>query len=170
MEVSLKRIELNDRHILENLFPYYVYDMSEYMGWSPNSDGLYTFKPASLDPYWAKADHVPYFIFFDGELAGFVLLRGYPNQSEVYDIEQFFVLRKFKGKGVGKRALAELCSRYLGKWQIRVLKENTAALKFWLSAVMNVVDNNYEHSLDTDVDLEMHFIRFETQLIKSAIE
>ena len=168
MEVSLKRIELNDRHILENLFPYYVYDMSEYMGWSPNSDGLYAFKSTSLDPYWTQAKHIPYFIYADKELAGFVLLRDYPDKSEVYDIEQFFVLRKFKGKGIGKMAVVELFGRYPGKWQIRVLKENTAALKFWLSAVMNVVDNNYELSLDIDVDLEMHFIRFESQLIVSS--
>lgn len=32
MEVSLVKINAESRHILEDLFPYYIYDMSEYMG------------------------------------------------------------------------------------------------------------------------------------------
>lgn len=52
-------------------------------------------------------------------------------------------------------------NRHIGKWQIRVLKENEAALKFWLSAVSDIVGCDYDSCLDIDVDLEMHFIRFE---------
>lgn len=162
MEVSLKRIGSDSRHILENLFPYYIYDMSEFMGWNPNSDGLFTFNSATLDSYWKEADHVPYFIHVGKELAGFALVRNYPSEPEAFDIEQFFVLRKFKGKGVGKKVLLAVVANHPGKWQIRVLKENEAALKFWLSAVKNVVSSCYEVSLDIDVDLEMQFIRFET--------
>jgi len=162
MEVSLKRIGSDSRHVLENLFPYYIYDMSEFMGWNPNSDGLFTFDCATLDSYWKEVDHVPYFIHVGKELAGFALVRNYPIEPETFDIEQFFVLRKFKGKGVGKKVLLAVVANHPGKWQIRVLKENEAALKFWLSAVKNVVSSCYEVSLDIDVDLEMQFIRFET--------
>ncbi|WP_321969340.1 GNAT family N-acetyltransferase [Photobacterium angustum] len=102
MEVQLKQIEAESRHILENMFPYYVYDMSEFMGWSPNAEGVYAFKAESLNSYWSNADHTPYFIYADQELAGFVLVRKYPTNQNVFDIEQFFVLRKFKGQGVGK--------------------------------------------------------------------
>lgn len=70
-------------------------------------------------------------------------------------------MRKFKGKGVGKKALLAVVANHPGKWQIRVLKENAAALKFWVSAVKNIVGSRYDVSLDIDVDLEMYFIRFE---------
>ena len=41
MEVSLREIEPQSRSVVENLFQYYVYDMSEFMGWPPNDSGLY---------------------------------------------------------------------------------------------------------------------------------
>lgn len=147
---------------MENLFSYYLYDMSEFMGSNPNSNGLYISKPALLDPYWQGDNHVPYFIYADDILAGFALIRRYPADQQIFDIDQFFVLRRFKGQGVGKRALQEILAKHPGKWQIRILKANKPALKFWCSSVSNTVGSNYEISMKIDVDLEMHFIHFET--------
>lgn len=61
MEVSLVKINAGSHHILENLFPYYIYDMPEYMGWSPNDNGQFSFNKSSLDVYWERVDHAPYF-------------------------------------------------------------------------------------------------------------
>ncbi|WP_413113350.1 GNAT family N-acetyltransferase [Thaumasiovibrio sp. DFM-14] len=161
MEVSLVKIEPKLRSVLENLFQYYVYDMSEFMGFTPNDDGLYAFDSFQLDAYWLRDDHFPYLIFVGSELAGFALVRRYPSNTSIYDIEQFFVLRKFKGKGVGKKALGLVLKSYPGKWQIRILSENIVALNFWKSAVSNVVGSEYSLSEDLDVDLMMNFIRFQ---------
>ncbi|WP_432468315.1 GNAT family N-acetyltransferase [Agarivorans sp. Z349TD_8] len=161
MEVSLVKIGAKSRHILESLFPYYIYDMSEHMGWSPNENGHFTFNKSSLDVYWKQEDHVPYFIYADTELAGFVLVRKYPTNRQFYDVEQFFVLRKFKGKGVGKQALKLVTAQFSGQWQIRVLIGNEAALKFWQSAIFGLVGGNYTQSEQVDIDLLMHFLTFE---------
>lgn len=161
MQITLKEIDKGSRHILENLFPFYIYDMSEYMEWSPNEEGKFTFNPSNFDAYWQADDHIPYFIYVGAELAGFALVRRYPSDISSYDIEQFFVLRKFKGKGVGKQALTLIINSLPGKWQIRVLIENTGALNFWQSAVSDIVGDAYTLSKDVDVDLLMHFIRFE---------
>lgn len=161
MEVSLIEIKLASRHVLENLFPYYIYDMSEYMGWAPSESGVFTYNSHSFDIYWKRSDHVPFFIYVGEELAGFVLVRKYPQNESVYDIAQFFVLRKFKGKGVGKKSLALVVSLFPGKWQIRVLIENNGALSFWKSAVSNLVGDNYEQAKNMDVDLLMYFLSFE---------
>ncbi|GAB3516324.1 hypothetical protein [Photobacterium alginatilyticum] len=48
-----------------------------------------------------EVSHYPYFIYVDSELAGFALVRRYPSNPAIYDMGQFFVLRKFKGQGVG---------------------------------------------------------------------
>ena len=160
MEVSLKEIDLTSRHILENLFPLYIYDMSEYMGWSPNQEGLFIYNNSNFDVYWDREDHTPYFICVDGDIAGFVLIRKYPTNLSLYDIEQFFILRKYKRKGVGKGAIAQVLNHYPGEWQIRVLLENSGALAFWEAAIANAVGRNYTLEKDIDVDKEMHFIRF----------
>ncbi len=161
MEVTLREIEPQSRGVVENLFQYYVYDMSEFMGWSPNESGIYSFPSSLLDAYWAQNDHYPYFIFVGTELAGFALVRKYPSNTAIYDIGQFFVLRKFKGQGIGKNALERVLKAFPGQWQIRVLVENTGALRFWTSAVSSVVGCEYTLSLQNDVDLMMNFIRFE---------
>ena len=99
MEVQLVKIEREERHVLENLFCYYVYDMSEYMKWNPAEDGTFGgYDVSKFDPYWIRDDHVPYFIKVDNQLAGFVLIRRYPSDFTRYDVAQFFVLRKFKAK------------------------------------------------------------------------
>lgn len=162
MTVQLIKIEEQERKILENLFSYYIYDMTEYMKWNPDHEGKFTYDYSKLDVYWELDDHIPYFIYVDSELAGFVLVRRYPSDLSIYDIAQFFVLRKFKGQGVGKAAAAKVISIFPGKWQIRVLLENAAALSFWKSAIFNIVGNEYRLSKSNDVDLLMFFIHFET--------
>ena len=63
MEVQLVKIEREERHVLENLFCYYVYDMSEYMKWNPGEDGTFGgYDVSKFDPYWNRDDYVPCFI------------------------------------------------------------------------------------------------------------
>ncbi len=161
MDVFLSKISQASRGVLENLFTYYVYDLSEFMKWDPNFRGEYTFNTASLDPYFVDSQYVPYFIQVDSKLAGFVLVRPYPTNPRTLDVEQFFVLRKYKGQGVGKLAVQELLARHRGNWQIRIMKENTAGLKFWASAISSVVGSSYQVAEELDIDLEMVFLRFD---------
>ncbi|CAG8998453.1 MAG: hypothetical protein CENE_00399 [Candidatus Celerinatantimonas neptuna] len=160
MDISLKKIPKEQRPILENLFPYYVYDMTEFMKWPPNENGQYTFTPSTLDFYWQKSDHTPYFISAGNELAGFVLVRRYAD-TQRYDIEQFFVLRKFKRNGIGKKALEQVVKLHPGSWQIRVLLENTGALQFWKSAVTNIMGSQFTLTKENDDNLIMYFLKFE---------
>ncbi|MBW3698239.1 GNAT family N-acetyltransferase [Vibrio sp. T187] len=161
MLVELKPITKESRIILENLFPYYIYDMSEFMRWNPDERGLFTYNNDNFDKYWLDEGHHPFFIYADGELAGFVLIRPYPQQPSTYDIEQFFVLRKFSGRGVGKLAFNKVVNTFPGQWQVRVLLENLGALSFWKS-VISKVDQGYQYHQALDVDLTMHFFHFDT--------
>ena len=160
MEVSIKQIPKSSRYVLENLFRYYVYDMSEFMSWKISGDGEYPFNADALAIYWQQDDHIPYFIYVSGALAGFALVKRLQHGKTLYDMEQFFVLRRFKGQGVGKQALAKVVAIHNGSWQIRVLKENTAAFHFWQSAITQVVGKRYKITEEKDGDLLMYFIQF----------
>lgn len=162
MDLQLVTIKEQERKILENLFSYYIYDMTEYMKWNPDHEGKFSYDSSKFDVYWEQEDHTPFFIYVDSELAGFVLVRLYPSDLSTYDVSQFFVLRKFKGQGVGKEALAKVVRIFPGKWQIRVLLENSGALRFWKSAVSNIVGERYSLIKANDVDLLMFFIHFES--------
>jgi predicted acetyltransferase len=159
-KVELVSASKLDKKIVYNLFRYYVYDMSEYMGWNPSKEGIYGSNTSLLEIYWENDDHYPYLVYCNDELAGFSLLRKYPADKELYDIGQFFVLRKFKRKGVGGKAFELSVSKYPGKWLTRVLLDNTGALKFWLSAIAQITNDNFSQAIEQDEDLNMHFIRY----------
>ncbi|NIB42698.1 GNAT family N-acetyltransferase [Pseudomaricurvus alkylphenolicus] len=162
VQVTLVDIEQQARPALENLFQYYVYDLSGLLATNPGDDGRFDVDHSALDAYWSRDDHHPFFIISGGELAGFALVRKYPNKYRVYDIEQFFVLQRFARQGIGRKALQLMLERFHGEWQIRVLMENTEALGFWRSSLQSIVGRAYQWSLEMDGELKMHFLRFDS--------
>ena len=99
MDVSLHPIKSSSRSILHNLFSYYLYDMSEFMGWNPDRSGRYRVNHKSLNPYWQNRGHWPYFIHVDDQLAGFFFVREYPANRQLVDVDPFFCCVIFAGKG-----------------------------------------------------------------------
>jgi len=137
-----------------------MYEFSDILNSTLQADGSYLKNTALIDPYWREPDHTPYFILVDEEIAGFVFIRKFPNEQGVFDVDQFFILRKFNRQGVGRSAFA-LCSKeYPGNWLVRVLKENTRGLAFWENVVGSITDGKFEHSYERDEGVEMHFFRF----------
>jgi predicted acetyltransferase len=130
MDTTLRKATEPDFLLISNLVPYYVYDMSGDMGWSPNSEGRYG-GCDNLAEYWEKPDHDPYIIMVDGMVGGFALVRPYPADPARTEIGEFFVLRKYQGHGVGAASAFWLFDAYAGKWLVRVLDANARARRFW---------------------------------------
>jgi [ribosomal protein S5]-alanine N-acetyltransferase len=120
--------------VMQAMATYYVYDMSEYVGdepgWEFPETGLY--ECISFQPYFEDADAHPYFIRVAGELAGFAIVDTRGSQTEVqFNMAQFFVHRKFKGRGVGADAARQCFARYPGFWEVNVIPQNRGAFAFW---------------------------------------
>jgi predicted acetyltransferase len=99
------------------------------MGWDVDAHGVFGYR--YLDHYWTEGDRHRYFIRVDGHLAGFALVRsGRPHQ-----MAEFFVMRKYRRKGVGTRAAAMVLARFPGAWEVRELLANAAGASFWRSAI-----------------------------------
>lgn len=163
MKVELVASESPD--IIRNMFQYYIYDMSEYAKFSPNDDGTYIVDESviELNTYWTESNHYPFLIKVDGELAGFSLLREFPFVEGYYDIGQFFILRKYKGLGIGKQAF-ELSVKHLpGKWITRVLPNNSGALKFWEKVISEVATRVLEVKNEMYMDKEMVYFYYEVK-------
>ena len=159
-KVTIKRE--NDEKTITNLFQYYIYDMSEYTGFSPNLEGTYAVADSisKLSDYWTRTEHYPYLILVDGEIAGFSLVRRYPLNPEYFDVGQFFVLRKFKRMGVGKRAFKLSVSKHPGKWITRVLLDNKGAFDFWKKVISEVSNDCYIINEEKYFDKDMNFIYY----------
>ena len=99
-------------------------------------DGFYGYERLPL--YWTEPTRFPYLIYVDKKIAGFVLVqRGSPisDDTTVWDISEFFVMKKCKRHGVGTVAALKVWEQFKGPWQVRVLVGNHIAGSFWLQAI-----------------------------------
>ncbi len=48
---------------------------------------------------------------------------------------EFFVMRKYRRGGVGGEAARAVFAMFPGEWQVRQIRRNEAAIKFWRAAI-----------------------------------
>jgi predicted acetyltransferase len=130
---------------LQALLELYVYDFSEILGIDVGEEGR--FVPPSLDKYFSQP-RCHAFLFRVGEkLAGFALVEQKSRLSgdeSVYDMADFFVLRKYRRQGVGGLAATWLFDHFRGAWEVRERKENVAGAAFWRGAIARYTDGKFE--------------------------
>jgi predicted acetyltransferase len=143
--ISLDPAGAAERHVLENLFQLYAYDWSE-LGWlEVGSDGR--FSDPALDAYWQGGHHHPFLIRVDGRVAGFALVAArsrLTGTAGVFDMAEFFVMRKYRRQGVGFAAASAAFDRFPGRWEIRQRDENVAATLFWGRVVARYTGGSYQ--------------------------
>lgn len=132
-DVSLRIAEAHELPLLANLLELYQHDLSEYFPVDPGPDGRFGYEKLPL--YWSEPEwRFPLLIVRSGRVIGFVLVtRGSPasDDPDVYDVAEFFVLRRYRRSGVGRDAARLLWDRYPGRWIVRVAANNARALAFW---------------------------------------
>lgn len=137
-EVSLEAATLQDAPLLANLLELYIHDLSEvFPQIELGSDGRFGYDKLPL--YWSEPERrFPFLLRADGRVAGFALVtRGSPvsDDPKVFDLAEFFVLRRYRRTGVGARAAWLLWDRFPGRWIVRVSEGNRGALPFWTGVI-----------------------------------
>src|SRR5689334_10955686 len=128
MNISATAARPDERPILERLFELYTYDFSDVVGADVEEDG--GFKARSMAAYWEDPWRFPYLLRVDGKLAGFALIHQRSHISgdtDVWDMAEFFVLRKYRRQGVGALVARHLFELHRGPWEVRQLDANKAA-------------------------------------------
>jgi predicted acetyltransferase len=136
--ITLVRATEKDASLLANLLELYIHDLSAiFRHVEIGEDGRYGYP--GLPRYWSDpARRFAFLIRCQGRVAGFALAtRGSPlsDDSNVLDVAEFFVLRRYRASGVGRRAAALLWGGLPGRWMVRVGAANTAALEFWTRVI-----------------------------------
>lgn len=129
MNLSLLEANDEDRAVLRRLIELYRYDFSEFDRADVGPHGEYGYR--YLDHYWTEPGRHPFLFHIDGKWAGFALVREIPP----YDMAEFFVMRKYRRAGIGRRAAAEVLGRFPGPWQVRQQLSNPGATAFWRTAI-----------------------------------
>jgi predicted acetyltransferase len=136
-EVLLDAATEADAALLSNLLELYIHDLSTaFPDIELGADGRFGYRRLPL--YWSEPERFAFLIRCDGRIAGFVLaMRGSPVTAdpEVLDVAEFFVLRRYRRSGVGRRAAFLLWNRLPGTWTVRVSQGNPSALSFWSGVI-----------------------------------
>ncbi len=147
MDIQVVEAGYEDKPVLRNLMELYVYDFSEFIDCDVNEHGLYDY--GYVDHYWTENGRYPFLIRVDGKLAGFVLVRETgEGPGRRLMVTEFFVMRKYRRKGVGKFAAWQTFDRFHGIWKIGEVKTNTPAVQFWRAIVGEYTHGNFQEVND----------------------
>lgn len=125
---------MEEMPIIANLFEMYAHDFSEFHAVEPGPDGRFGYPDLPL--YWSEPGRCPFLIRVGGKLAGFVLVhRISSGNNAAWDMAEFFVLRGYRRRGVGREAAHWVWRQFPGPWQVRVMRANQTAHGFWQRAI-----------------------------------
>jgi predicted acetyltransferase len=151
VDVQVTEAGHDEQARLAGLFELYIYDFSEILGLDVEEDGR--FELPALAPYWTAPGHRPFLIRVDARLAGFALVQErsrLTGHEGVRDMAEFFVMRRYRRRGVGARAAGLLFDRFRGPWEVRQRPENHDATAFWRRAVAHYTAGRFDDSMWND--------------------
>lgn len=155
MKIEVIPAKETQKSVLRQLIELYEHDFSEITGDDVDEHGFFGY--TYLDHYWTEKTRHPFFIKADGRFAGFVLVNMYCKYTTsecAHSIAEFFVMRKYRRKNVGKTAAKQIFDLFAGGWEVRVLNVNKPALPFWQNVIAEYTGGNYTYHPDPITDSE----------------
>ncbi len=147
--VDLVRATENDQTLIEHLYGYYLHDLSEFSGdLDPSATG--EFDTSVISTYFERDEQQAFKIMLGRKTIGFILGSEAQNPNIDFVIQDAFVLRGHRRRGIGTKILRILFETYPGRYWLAVLKTNEPALGFWQRSL---------HSLGIDFqmgEMELH--------------
>ena len=134
--MSVELAAPSDAPLLANFLELYIHDLSEAFPLDVGDDGRFGYDRLPL--YWTDPRRFPFLLRSGPRIVGFALVaRGSPasDDPEVLDVQEFFVLRRYRRLGVGRLAARRLWDRVPGRWIVRVSQGNGPGLRFWEAVV-----------------------------------
>jgi len=146
MQMTLRRVESNTENILINLMEKYEYEFSQYHHWDVHKNGLYG---CYIENEYREENgrYAAFFIEVDSKLAGFVMIGdGGTNGDKKtdYQVNELFVMHKYRRLGIGKQVLFKILDTYKGTWKVTYHPNNAASAFFWERIADEYTDGKYE--------------------------
>lgn len=138
VDLKLVKATIEQKPILANLLELCAYEFTEFASFDIGDDGFYGYEHLSL--YWSDENRYPYLVYINSKIAGFVLVRrclfAADKTQNVWDVSEFFIMKKYQRQGIGTKVARQIWNQFKGRWQVRVLTNNKAALAFWPKAIV----------------------------------
>jgi predicted acetyltransferase len=124
----------------------YQHDLSDIWDQDLDARGEYGYE---LDRYWSDSRCHPFVATVATRYAGFALVDGAVKVgSDGCWMDQFFVLKKYRRRGVGRALAREVFAALPGPWEVGQMLENQPALLFWRKVIARYTGGTFvEHKL-----------------------
>jgi predicted acetyltransferase len=137
--VELVETTAGDRPVVENLAHFCAYDFSELLSRDVGEDGTFgAAVPGLRRGCWEDPRRHTFLLRAAGKLAGSAIVEDHsepPGAANRWEMGEFFILRRYRGRGVGERAARILFDRFPGRWVVYTLPQNAAAQVFWRTII-----------------------------------
>jgi predicted acetyltransferase len=147
MHIQVLAAQSSDEPLMANLLELYLHDLSGFVPSDIGEDGRFGYP--YLAAYWQERERFPFLIRVDTKLAGFALVRQgslLSGDPDVIDMAEFFVLRGWRRRGIGRTAAHALFLHFPGRWDVRVLEANVGALPFWEQIVSSYTRHHFQRT------------------------
>lgn len=137
---------------VRNVYPLYLHDLSAFTDYySLGADGLW--RPDHLGDWLAGGplQHA-LVIVADGDPAGFAFVGQAPfahmTPARDFRLCEFFVLNRFRRRGVGRGAAFAIFDRFRGEWEVTEVPRNEGAIAFWRRVIGEYTRGGFSDSLE----------------------
>jgi predicted acetyltransferase len=130
--VTVEAVGKPARVLLRSLTQLYLHDLSAVEGWEVDDAG--SFGEDDLDGCWTEPRRHPFVIRVESSVAGFAVVDEGSDVTcdpDVFDMAEFFVLRRWRRQGVGREAFRLLLARFPGQWAVRPFPGYAPGEQFW---------------------------------------
>jgi len=113
--ITLRPLRSVDVAIVRRLLHLYLYDLGGER-WDVEADGAYG-PPGWHRRFWRRRGSHHFIVRVGGRPAGFALVRDPADfaGTDAIEISEFFVLRKYRRRGVGRRAAVKVLEAFSGR-------------------------------------------------------
>ncbi|MGG7164083.1 GNAT family N-acetyltransferase [Clostridium ihumii] len=160
-------------NIIRNIYPLYLYDLSEIYGNIPNKYGIYEDESVKtldeqyhIQDVWFKkqGELFPFIIFVDKNPAGFILVSNgkFAPKNVEYYVHEFFLMRPYRRKNIAEIAAKQVFNRFQGKWEVYTngTNSNKKGQAFWNKTINNYTLGNFEKTFGETFDGKKLIFKF----------
>ncbi|MHC5209908.1 MAG: GNAT family N-acetyltransferase [Planctomycetota bacterium] len=149
------------RAVIKNLMAFYRYELMPFIVDGPGAhvngfgvigaegDRNHEASSKADDVWWQKPGVLfAFLIRVDDAPAGFAMVALPPHVTRGVQqrLCEFFVLNRYRGRGVGRAAALQVFDRLGGTWELGWVVANTPAALFWRSVVSGYTRDQFEDS------------------------
>ena len=166
-DLVISRIWPESDLVLRNLFEHYIHDMAEWFEIDTKADGSYSYDTSVV---WVNG-YEAYLAKTGDAIAGFAIVGSaveWLGDTGAYDMHEFFVIRRFRRNGFGRKMATLLWNEHPGEWLVRVLESNEPAVVFWRTAISAYSGGSYEEERRIVNERRWRFFRFVSDSTKRS--